>query len=100
MEEVNPQCGKSWIHDSDQMETEKRSKSAYSAFHWKESWNIRETRVVALDASLHSMNSQLDRSDTMLTSVGERQTPTNTTSVQSSNEDEVVSPQVAGLHSR
>lgn len=100
MEEVNPQCGKSWIHNSDQIETEKRSKAAYSAFHWKESWNIRETRVVALDASLHCMNSQLDRSDTMLTSVGERQTPTNTTSVQSSNEDEVVSPQVAGLHSR
>lgn len=100
MEEVIPQYGKSLIHESDEMETEKRSKAAYGAFHWKESWNIRETRVVALDTSLQSMNSQLERSETMLTSVGERQTSTNATSVQSSYEDEGVSSQVAGLHSR
>lgn len=100
MEEVIPQYGKSLIHKSNEMETEKRSKAAYGVFHWKESWNIRETRVVALHTSLQSMNSQLERSDTMLTSVGERQTSTNATSVQSSYEDKGVSSQVAGLHSR
>lgn len=100
LEEVNPQYGKSLIHELDEMETEKRSKAASGAFHWKESWNIRETRVVALDTSLQSMNSQLERSETMLTSIGERQTSTNATSVQSSYEDEGVSSQVAGLHSR
>lgn len=100
LKEVNPQYGNPSIQESDKMETEKMSKAAYGAFHWKESWNIRETRVVALDASLHSMDSQHERSHTMLTSVGERQTPTKATSVQSSHEDEVVSPQVAGLHSR
>lgn len=49
MEEVIFQYGKFLIYELDEMEIEKRLKVVYGVFYWKESWNIREIRVVVFD---------------------------------------------------